>query len=84
MTAALVEVATIVDWKALAESSLAALISGTVFTLAFSLAIVGASRAIEYSRNERRWEAVFAGILGGMALVVSLGLVAAGLIVMLA
>ncbi len=34
----------VVDWAALGETALAAIVGGTVFTLAFSLAIVGASR----------------------------------------
>ena len=81
---ALLQIATIVDWEALADTALAALIGGTLFTFSFSLAIVGTTRASELRRDDKPVEAFFAGLLGGLALVVSIGAVVVGLIVMVA
>ncbi len=61
-------VAAIVDWKALAETSLASLVAGIVLTFAFSLAIVGTTKAAEFRRADRHAAAVAAGALGGIAL----------------
>ncbi len=76
-------IATIVDWKALAESSLASLVAGTVLTFAFSLAIVGTIKAAELRRADRQAAAVAAGVLGAIALAASVGAVVVGLIVMI-
>jgi hypothetical protein len=78
------QLATIVDWEALADTALAALIGGTVFTLTFSLAIRGTTRAAELRLEDKRGKAFVAGALGGLALIVSLGAVVFGLLVMVA
>ncbi len=76
-------IATVVDWKALAEASLASLVAGSVLTFAFSLAIVGTTKAAEFRRANRRAAAVAAGALGAIALAASIGAVVVGLIVMI-
>lgn len=72
----------IVEWSALGETVASAIIAGTVVTLTFSVAIYGMIRAADLRRDGRSFEAAFAGALGGVALVLSLGAVALGLIVM--
>ena len=57
MSAAVLQLATIVDWEALGETALAALIAGTGFTLAWSLGIAGTARAAELRREDRRFAA---------------------------
>jgi len=74
--------ATLVDWQALGETTLAALIAGTAFTLTFSLGIAGTARAAELNREDRRVAAAIAGLVGGLSLLLSMGLVVVGLIVM--
>ena len=74
--------ATLVDWQALGETTLAALIAGTAFTLTFSLGIAGTARAAELNREDRRFAAAIAGLVGGLSLLLSMGLVVVGLIVM--
>ena len=82
MSAALLQVATIIDWEALGETALAALVAGTAFTLAWSVGIAGTSRAAELNREDRRGRAAIAGAVGGLGFVISIGLVVVGLIVM--
>jgi len=80
---AVLPLATIVDWGALGETALAALVAGTAFTLTWSLGIAGTARAAEMNRQDRRFEAIVSGFVGGLSLLVSIGLVVVGLIVML-
>jgi hypothetical protein len=82
MSAALLQIATVVEWDALGETALAALVAGTAFTLAWSLGIAGTARAAEARRENKPVEAAVAGAVGGLAFVVSVGLVVVGLIVM--
>jgi hypothetical protein len=73
---------TVVDTNALLRTILAAFVSGVGVTLIFSIAIVGAARFLDLSRDGRP---VAAAAFGGLALV-SLGAAAAavtiGIIVM--
>jgi hypothetical protein len=74
--------ATIVDWKALGETALAALVSGTVITFAFSAAIYGATRSADMRRDGRALESSLFAVFAGIAALLSLGGCVAGLIVM--
>lgn len=64
--------ATIVDWQTLGEVALASVISVVGVSLAFSLAILGATRMVEMRRDGRGIEA------GAYATLMILGLAASG------
>ncbi len=72
----------VVEWGPLGETVASAIIAGTVVTLTFSIAIYGMTRSADLRRDGRPFEAAFAGLLGGVALVLSLAAVTLGLIVM--
>ena len=72
----------IVDWAALGKVVAFSLAGGVGVTLAFSLAIAGAVRSIDMSRNERPLEATLYAALGLVGLIVSLAALVAGIIVM--
>ena len=74
--------ATIVDWEALGETVLAAFVAGVGVTLTFSLAILGAVRVAEASRDGRRLEAGFFGALGLLALAATLAAIVFGIVIM--
>lgn len=74
--------ATIVDWEALGETVLAAFGAGVGVTVTFSLAILGAVRLAEASRDGRRLEAGFFAALGLLGLGATLAAIVFGLIVM--
>ncbi len=74
--------ATVVDTKALWQTVVAAVVAGLGTTFVFSLAILGAARFAEATRNGRAGEAT---IFGGLAILALLGTAAAvvvGVIVM--
>jgi hypothetical protein len=74
--------ATIVDWHTLGEVALASLVAGVGVTLAFSLAIVGATRMAEMRRDGRGIEASAYAALMIIALAGAGAAVAFGVIVM--
>jgi hypothetical protein len=74
--------ATIVDTEALLKTIVAAFIAGVGVTLIFSLAILGASRFADLSRDGRSAEAIAFGALAVVALLAALVAVAVGIIVM--
>lgn len=74
--------ATIVDTQALLKTVVAAFIAGVGVTLIFSLAILGASRFVDRSRDGRPAAALAFGTLGLVALVAALAAVTLGIIVM--
>jgi hypothetical protein len=73
--------AEIVDWAALLQTGLAALIAGVGVALTFSLAILGASRFAEASRDDRNLQAGAFAVLGVAGLLATAGAIAAGIIV---
>ena len=73
--------AEIVDWEALLDTGLAACIAGVGVAFTFSLAILGASRFIEASRDQRTIEAGAFALLGIVALVATAAVIAGGIIV---
>ena len=74
--------ATIVDTDALLKTIVAAFIAGVGVTLIFSLAILGASRFADLSRDGRSAGAIAFGALAVVALLAALVAVAVGIFVM--
>jgi hypothetical protein len=72
-----------VDWAALWQSSVAALVAGIGVTFSFSLAIYGVARSAEERRMGRPGTAVFTSVLGFIGLILSLAAVAVGLSLMI-
>lgn len=64
------------------ETVLYASLAGIGIAVVFSLALLGATKSIDYSRNERRPAAIVAGFLSGLALAICLAGVGFGLFVM--
>ena len=74
--------ATIVDTEALLKTVVASFIAGVGVTLIFSLAILGASRFGDLSRDGRSAGAIAFGALAVVALLAALVAVVVGIIVM--
>ena len=74
--------ATIVDWNTLGEVAVFSLLAGVGVTIAFSLAIVGATRMVEMRRDNRGIEAGAYAALMILALVASGAAVVFGVVVM--
>jgi predicted permease len=75
-------VAIVVQTKELAQSVVASVVAGVGVTFIFSIAIWGAVRFVDLNRNERPVAAAAAGVVGALALAVTLAAVAIGIIVM--
>lgn len=80
MTAAVL--ATVVDTKALWQTVVASIIAGAGTTLVFSIAILGASRFVDASRDGRTGEAAFFAGLGVLAMLGTIAAIVVGVIVM--
>jgi hypothetical protein len=74
--------ATVVDTEALLKTVAAAFIAGVGVTLIFSVAILGAARFAELSRDGRRAAAASFGALAILALIAAAAAVTIGIIVM--
>jgi len=74
--------ATLVDTQALLKTVVAAFVAGVGVTLIFSLAILGASRFADMSRDGRPAAAIAFGVVGLAALLAALAAVTIGIIVM--
>ncbi len=72
----------IADTKALLQVVVASLAAGIGVAVAFSLAILGATRFVDLRRDERPLEATAFGLLAVLCLLVSIAAVVVGLIVM--
>jgi hypothetical protein len=75
--------ATVVDTGALLRAVVAAFIAGVGVTLIFSLAILGAARFADLSRDGRRVAAASFGALAVVALAAAAAAVTIGIIVMI-
>ena len=73
--------AVVVETKELLETVVASLVAGVGITAVFSVAIWGAARFVELSRGDRPVAAGAAATLGLLAVAVTLGAVAVGIIV---
>lgn len=74
--------ATIVEWRDLGESVLAALVAGLAVTLIFSIAVLGASRFLDLRAASRPGAAAFAAVTMVIALIAFAALIVVGLYVM--
>jgi hypothetical protein len=74
--------ATVVETKELLQTVLYASVAGIGLTLVFSLAIWGATRVADLSRDERPLAAAGAGALAALAFALCLAAVAFGVVVM--
>jgi cytochrome c biogenesis protein CcdA len=74
--------ATVVETKELWQTALAALVAGVGVTIIFSLAIYGATRFADLSRDDRRLAATSAALLAILALVATLAAVVIGIVEM--
>jgi len=75
-------IATVVDWATIGEVAAYALLSGVGLSLAFSLAILGATRFADMRRDERDLEAAAFGVLGLVGFAATIAALALGIIVM--
>jgi hypothetical protein len=74
--------ASLVEGKELLQTVVAATVTGLGVTFAFSVAIWGFGRSAELSGEDRRLAAGTAATIGGLALLVVLGSIVAGIVVM--
>ena len=74
--------ATIVDWAALGETALAALLAGVGVALSLSLAILGAARLSDPSSDAGLLGSLALGLLTFVGLAATLAAVVFGIIVM--
>lgn len=75
-------IATVVETKELLETVLYASVAGVGLTLIFSLAIYGATRYADLSRDERPLAAAAAAALAALALAATFASVVIGIVVM--
>jgi hypothetical protein len=75
-------IASIVDTSALLKVLWTATLAGVGVTAIFAIAIVGATRAVDLSRERRPVEAVAFGVIGALALAAVLAAIAGGIVVM--
>lgn len=74
--------ATIVETKELLQAVAASVIAGVGITVVFSIAVYGATRFVDLSRNQRPAAATAAVALAGIALAACIAAVVFGVIVM--
>jgi uncharacterized membrane protein YidH (DUF202 family) len=74
--------ATIVDWSAVGQTIVAALITGIGVIFAFSLAVLGAARWIDLSHDGRAVAAATAAVMGLIAFAVCIAAIVLGIVVM--
>jgi hypothetical protein len=75
-------IATIVDTTALWQTVVGAFIAGVGTTIMFSVAVLGATRFAEASREGQRTQAALFGALAIVGLLAVIGAVVVGIIVM--
>jgi hypothetical protein len=75
-------IATIVDTNALWQTIAGAFVAGVGTTIVFSLAILGATRLSEATREGHRLHATFFGALMVLGLLATAGAIVVGIIVM--
>jgi hypothetical protein len=75
-------VAVIIHTKDLAQTVVASLVTGVGVTFVFSIAIWGAARFADLSRDQRPVAAGAAAALGALALAVTLATIVVGIVVM--
>jgi hypothetical protein len=78
----MVTLASVVDVDALLEVLWTSTLAGLGVTAIYAIAIVGVTRAADFSRDGRPVEAVVFGVLGALAFAVVCGSVVFGIVVM--
>jgi hypothetical protein len=73
---------TVVDTKALLQTVWVSLVAGVGVTFVFSILVFAATRLADLRRDDRPILAAAAGVLAGLALVVTLAAIVLGIIVM--
>ena len=73
---------TIVDWNAVWQTIVAAVVSGVGVIFAFALAVLGATRWNDLSHDGRGTAAVAAAVMGLMAFGVCIAAIVLGIVVM--
>ena len=74
--------ASVVDWDALLTVVWASLAAGIGVTAAYGLVILGATRAVDLSRDGRMPEAVLFGVVGGAGAVTVIAAIVFGIVVL--
>jgi cytochrome c biogenesis protein CcdA len=74
--------ATVVETKELWQTAVAALVAGVGVTVVFSLAIYGATRFVDLSRDQRPLAGAAAALLTVLALAATVAAVVVGLVTM--
>jgi hypothetical protein len=74
--------ASIVDWDALLTVVWASAAAGIGVTAAYGLVILGATRAIDLSRDGRTAKAVLFGVVGGVGIAAVCAAIVLGLVVL--
>jgi hypothetical protein len=82
VSAGLSQLATVVDGKALWQTVVYAAAAGIGVTFAFSLALLGAARSLDLSRDGRTAAAAFSAVLAAIALAVVAAAIVLGIVVM--
>lgn len=72
----------VVETEELLQTALASVVAGVGITIVFSIAIWGAARFVDLSRDERPVAAAAAATVGLLALGATLAAVAVGIVVM--
>ena len=75
-------IATVVDTEALLDTCLAALVAGLGVAFTFSIAILGSTRFVEASRDQRRLESIAFGALALAGLAATAAAIAGGIVAM--
>ena len=74
--------ASVVDWEGILEVVIASLVAGIGVTAIFAIALYGATRVLDMSRDGRVLEAGLYGVMAVLALAVVLAASAFGIVVM--
>jgi hypothetical protein len=72
----------IVDWDALLTVVWASVVAGVGVTAAFGFAILGATRAVDLSRDGRTGEAALFGVVGVAGVAAVIAAIAFGIVVL--
>jgi hypothetical protein len=75
-------IATIVEWEAVLDTVLASVVAGVGVTFAFSIAIWGVARFVDYNRGERPVAAGAAGLVAALGLLATAASLVVGILVM--
>lgn len=75
-------IATVVDWAALFQVIWVSLLSGVGVTAAWAFALVGSTRALEFSRDGRLGEAVLYGAVGVAGVAIVVGAIVFGIVIL--